>query len=145
MQLLILSSTFVNKDPPLHTSALPSFRALQMLLVDTILTIGGMQSGSPFQKCKMFQVPASLSLAVKSRQGYAQDAAERAEMKRLVLEAEYRDDNSNLPSIQPLKNAGKVPKGGPQSSGIPASAGGSRQVKKLFALQKEAFRTDKKT
>lgn len=46
------------------------------------------------------QVPATLSLAVTSKEGYAQDAAERAEMKRLVLEAGTRDDDTNDPPIK---------------------------------------------
>ena len=93
-----------------------------------MLEAGFERGVSPVPQEDMLQVPASLTLAVKSRQGYAQDAAERAEMKRLVLEAEYRDDNSNLPSIQPLRNVGKIPKGQSPASGGPAPAGPSRQV-----------------
>lgn len=55
-------------------------------------TMMGTHISGPGLKCA--QVPANLSLAVKSREGSAQDAAERAEMKRLVLEAETRSESN---------------------------------------------------
>ena len=38
------------------------------------------------------QVPANLALAVRSRESADREAAERAEIKRLVLEAGLRED-----------------------------------------------------
>ena len=71
------------------------------------------------------QVPASLSLAVKSREGYAQDAAERAEMKRLVLEAESRADEG-LDASQKLKFGNLSTRGGAQNQGLPGSTPNTR-------------------
>lgn len=71
------------------------------------------------------QVPANLALAVKSRESADRDAAERAEMKRLVLEAGDRDDGGVLPLpkvVQP-RTAVKQPGGGHRGHGHPSRGG----------------------
>lgn len=75
------------------------------------------------------QVPASLALAVKSKEDLAADAAERAEMKRLVLQASQRDDDSSdVLSTEGLsKEAGRGRGYGHGGRGYSARGGGRAQ------------------
>ena len=49
----------------------------------------------------LVQVPANLALAVRSKESADREAAERAEIKRLVLEAGLREDAGGV--VVPLK------------------------------------------
>ena len=64
-------------------------------------------------------MPASLALAIKSREDLAADAAERAEMKRLVLEASQREEDGDSALNRPRNQA--LPQGGPPKP--PAGSG----------------------